>query len=193
MVTASQLRPGMVVRFEGQTYKVLEAEFKAGGGQTSGVEKTRLQNLATGRLWDHNFRPDERLESLELGSKRMEFLYGDGESYIFMDPQNFEQVEIPGAVIGQPARFLRPGMEIPVEFFESRAISIVFPDVVEAQVVDTAPPIHSGQDSTWKQATLDNGEKVLVPLFIAGGETIRVDVHTGRYVERVRLEKKRGA
>ena len=193
MISASQLRAGMAIRFEGQVYKVLEAEFKAGGGQAGGVEKTRLQNVSTGRLWDHNFRPDERLEDLELDSKRMEFLYSDGDNYIFMDPQSFEQVEIPGAVIGPAARFLRAGMEIPVQFFEGRAISIIFPDTVEAQLADTAPPFHSGQDSTWKQAMLDNGEKIQVPLFVAPGETERVAVRTGRYLERVRAERKRGA
>ena len=193
MISASQLRAGMAIRFEGQVYRVLEAGFKAGGGQAGGVEKTRLENIATGRLWDHNFRPDERLEDLELDSKRMEFLYSDGENYVFMDPHSFEQVEIPGAVIGPAARFLRPGMELPVQFFEGRAISVVFPDSVEAQVSGTAPPIHSGQDNAWKQATLDNGETIQVPLFIAPGETIRVDVRTGRYLERVRSERKRGA
>jgi len=193
MISASQLRAGMAIRFEGQVYRVLEAEFKAGGGQASGVEKTRLENITTGRLWDHNFRPDERLEDLELDTKRMEYLYSDGENCVFMDPQSFEQVEVPGAVIGSAARFLRAGMELPVQFFESRAISVVFPDTVEAQVADTAPPIHSGQDNAWKQATLDNGEKIQVPLFIALGETIRVDIRTGRYLERVRTERKRGA
>jgi len=193
MISASQLRAGMAIRFEGQVYKVLEAEFKAGGGQAGGVEKTRLQNLATGRFWDHNFRPDERLEELELDSKRMEFLYSDSDNYVFMDPQSFEQVEIPGAVLGPAARFLRPGLELPVQFFEGRALSIVFPDTVEAQVADTAPPIHSGQDNTWKEAKLDNGENILVPLFIGPGETVRVEVRTGRYLERVRVERKRGA
>ena len=193
MISASQIRAGMAVRFEGQVYKVLEAEFKAGAGQAGGVEKTRLQNLATGRLWDHNFRPDERLEELELDTKRMEFLYSDGESYVFMDPHTFDQVEMPGGVIGPAAKFLRPGLELPVQFFETRALSIIFPDTVEAQVADTAPPIHSGQDNTWKEATLDNGEKIQVPLFVGPGETVRVDVRTGRYLERVRAEKKRGA
>jgi elongation factor P len=193
MISASQLRSGMVVRFEGQVYKVLEAEFKAGGGQAGGAEKTRLQNVSTGRLWDHNFRPDERLEDLELDSRRMEFLYSDGQNYVFMDPRSFEQVEITAATIGPATKFLQPGMELPVEFFDGRPISVVFPDVVEARIVDTAPPVHSGQDNTWKEAMLDNGEAIQVPLFIAPGEIVRVDVRTSRYLERVRMEKKRGA
>ena len=193
MISASQLRSGMVVRFEGQVYKVLEAEFKAGGGQAGGAEKTRLQNVSTGRLWDHNFRPDERLEDLELDSRRMEFLYSDGQNYVFMHPQSFEQVEITAAIMGPAAKFLQAGAELPVEFFDGRPINVIFPDVVEARIADTAPPVHSGQDNTWKEAMLDNGEAIQVPLFIAPGEIVRVDVRTGRYLERVRMEKKRGA
>ena len=193
MISASQLRPGMAIRFEGQVYKVVEAEFKAGGGQAGGVEKTRLQNVSTGRLWDHNFRPDERLEDLALDSRRMEFLYSDGENYVFMDPRSFEQVEITAATMGPAAKFLQAGSDLPVEFFDGRPINVIFPDVVEARIADTAPPVHSGQDNTWKEAMLENGETIQVPLFIAPGEIVRVDVRTSRYLERVRMEKRRGA
>jgi elongation factor P len=84
-------------------------------------------------------------------------------------------------------------MLLPVEFFESEPISVIFPDIVEARVADTAPPVHAQQDSTWKQATLDNGLPVQVPLFIAPGEVVRVEVKTGRYIERARVERKRSA
>jgi elongation factor P len=80
-----------------------------------------------------------------------------------------------------------------VEFFEGRALVVVSPDIVEARVADTAPPAHSQQDSAWKDATLDNGLRIQVPLFIAPGEIVRVDVRDGRYVERARVEHKRTA
>ena len=84
-------------------------------------------------------------------------------------------------------------MELPLELFESRILSVVFPDIVEAKVATTAPPTHSQQDSAWKDATLDNGLRIRVPLFIAPGEIVRVDVRDGRYVERARGERKRTA
>jgi elongation factor P len=84
-------------------------------------------------------------------------------------------------------------MELPVEFFEGRALSVVFPDIVDAAVANTAPATHSQQDSAWKDATLDNGLRIQVPLFIAPGEIVRVDVRDGRYVERARGERKRTA
>ncbi len=77
-----------------------------------------------------------------------------------------------------------------MEFFDGRPISVVLPAVAEARIADTAPPMHSGQDSTWKEATLDNGLVIQVPLFIGSGELVRVDVRTGKYLERVREKRK---
>ena len=193
MFIASQLRAGMTVRIEGQIYKVLEAEFKAGAGQAGGVVKTKLRNVTSGRMWEPHFRPEERLEELELERQTMEFLYRDAENCTFMNPESFDQVEIPRAILGPAERFLKDGMQVPVEFFDGRPISMVLPAVIEARVADTAPPVHSQQDNTWKEATLDNGLQVKVPLFIAPDEIVRVDVETGRYLERVRMERKRGA
>lgn len=193
MAVASELRAGMAVRIEGQIYKVLEAEFKTGAGQAGGVVRTKLRNAETGRIWEPHFRADERLEELELERQTMEFLYSDADNCTFMNPETFDQVEIPRAILGLAERFLKPEMKLPVEFFDGRPISIVFPAVVEARVADTAPPVHSQQDNTWKEATLDNGLQIRVPLFIARDEVVRMEVETGRYLERVRAERKRGA
>ncbi len=193
MVSASQLREGMAVRIEGQVYKVLEVDVKAGAGQQGGVVKMKLRSTSSGRLWEPHLRPDEKLEDLELERHTMEFLYADGDSCTFMNPDSFDQVEVPRASLGPAERFLKEGMKLPVEFFEGQPISLVFPDTVEAHVAETAPPIHSGQDNTWKEAKLDNEVKIQVPLFIAPGELIRVDTRTGRYLERIRLERKKGA
>jgi elongation factor P len=191
MVAATELREGLVLRIEGQIYKVLEAEYKAGAAKMTGVVKTKLLNLRTGHMWEPHFRPLERLETLELERRKMEFLYAEGDRCTFMRPDTFEQVEIPRAILGLGAEFLEPGMEVPVNFFEGEAISVEFPEVAEARVATTAAPIHGSQDNAWKEAKLENGLTILVPLFIAAGETVRVDVKTGRYVERVRVERKR--
>jgi len=190
MITASQLRSGMAVRIEGQIYKVLHAEAKAGGGQQGGAIKTKMQSTATGRFLEHNYRPEERIEELELDRQTMQFLYSDAENAVFMNPDTFDQVEIPLATLGSRVRFLQEGMKLPVELFEGHPISLVFPDFVEARVVDTAAPVHAQQDSTWKTAALDNGVHILVPLFIATGEIVRVDTESGRYLERVRERRK---
>jgi elongation factor P len=193
MVIASELRAGMVIRIEGQVHKVVEVESKAGSAKMGGVVKAKLMNVRSGRMWEPHFRPQERVEELQLDRRMMEFLYADGDTSTFMRPDTFEQIEIPNAMLGTAKGFLQPGMELPVEFFEGEAISVVFPEVAEARVARTASPSHSQRDSAWKEAVLENGLVVRVPLFIAPGETVRVDLKTGRYVERGRAERKRCA
>ena len=193
MVLASELRAGMVVRIEGRPHKVIEEESKAGAAKMGGVVKAKLINVRSGRMWEPHFRPQERLEELQLDRHMMEFLFVAGDTCTFMRPDTFEQVEVPSAILGTTQGFLQPGMELPVEFFEGEAISVVFPEVAEARVAQTAAPSHSQRDSAWKEAILENGLAIRVPLFIAPGETVRVDVRTGRYVERGRAQHKRSA
>ena len=193
MLIASELHGGMVIRIEGEIYKVIEVESKAGAAKMGGVVKTKLSNVRSGRLWEPHFRPQERLEDLQLDRRMMEFLFADGDDCIFMDPGTYEQIAIPETILGPARKFLQPGMELPVEFFQGEPISVVFPAIAEARVARTAPASHSQQDSAWKEATLENGLAVHVPLFIAPGEVVRVEVSTGRYVERARTERKRTA
>lgn len=189
MVIASELRPGMVIRSEGQVYKVLDVEAKAGAAKMGGVVKASLSNLHSARMLELHFRPQERLEDLELERHNMEFLYSGEGGVTFMNPVTFEQVEIAREMIGAAEKFLTPEMELPVEFFEGKPVSVVLPQIVEARVDATAPPIHAQQDGAFKEATLDNGVQIRVPLFIAPGETVRVEVKTARYVDRVRKSR----
>ncbi len=192
MVIATDLKAGMAIRTEGSVYKVLEVESKAGAAKMGGVVKAKLSNVLSGRELEHNFRPQERLEDLELERHNMEFLYTGEGSSTFMNPDTFDQVEIPSEMIGPAEKFLQPGMELPIEFFNGRPVNLVLPQIVEVKIQTTAEPIHAQQDSAWKEATLDNGLRIRVPLFIAEGETVRVEVKTGRYMDRVRAEHKKG-
>jgi len=120
MVSASELKQGMALRIQGQVYKVLEVEAKGGTAKLGGVVKTKLSNVATGRMWEPHFRPQERMEDLEVERYTMEFLFTDADTCTFMNPDNFEQVEIPRTVVGPSAQLLQPGMKLPVEFFEGQ-------------------------------------------------------------------------
>jgi len=180
----------MAIRVWGEIFKVVSADYHGGGGKMSGVTHCKLRNIANGAGREHRFRADERLEEVELERRNMSFLYSDSESCYFMDPQSFEQSAVPQAMVGAAEKFLKPEMQIQVEFYQDRAVSISFPPIVDATVETTAEPIHQQQDNTLKSATLENGMEVLVPQFIAPGERIRVEVETGKYVERVQKEKK---
>ena len=186
MVTASQLRAGMAVRFEGQAYKVMAADYHSGQGKMGGATHARLRNLVTGTIWEHSFRSDLKLEDLQVEKQSMDFLYVDADGCWFMNPETFEQVSVPAAMIGPQARFLRADMRLPVEFVEGEPVSVLFPDIIEARIADTAPPVHQQQDSTWKTAVLDNGVEILVPQFIKTGDGVRLDVQNLKYVDRAK-------
>ncbi len=189
MISASQLRPGMAIRYEGVNYKVVSCENHPGQGKMGGVVHTRLKNLSTGAFWEHSFRSELKLETVPVEKRSMEFLYAAAEQCHFMNPETFEQIGIDDAVVGPARLFLLPGMELPVEFIEEQPVSVVFPDIMEMRAAETAPPAHGQQDNTWKKARLENGVELLVPQFIKPGDMIRVEVETLRYVDRAKPSK----
>jgi elongation factor P len=186
MILASQMRAGMAIRYEGQIYKVIDADYHPGQGKMGGVTHARLRNLKTGTQWEHSFRSDLKIEDFALDRKSMEFLYADGAMLTFMDPETYEQTEIAAAKVGPQAALLTPQMKVSVEFLGDEPVSVAFPEFMELRVADTAPPVHQQQDSTQKAATLENGAQVMVPQFIKTGDVIRVDVATMKYMDRVR-------
>jgi elongation factor P len=191
MVVASQLRPGTVLKFGDDLFKVIESVYHVGQGKMPGCVHARLRNVLKGTLKESRFRPEERLEDTQLEKQEMEFLYSDADSATFMNPKTFDQVSVPLEATGPAAKFLQPEMKVPVEFFDGQPVSIVFPEIVEVKVQTTAQPVHQQQDNTYKYATLENGMEVMVPQFIKEGESIRVEVATGKYVDRVRADTKR--
>ena len=193
MVMASELREGMTLRIDEHVYRVLEVEAKAGAAKMGGTIRARLSNVRSGRIWDQHFRPLERLEDVVVEKCKAEFLYSDGRNCIFQRLDSFEQVEFPATSMGLAVRLLQPGTEVLAEFFEGEPINVVLPETVEARVVTTAPPARSQQDSARKEAALDNGLTVQVPLFVAPGEIVSIDLRNGHYVERVRTLHKKGA
>jgi len=186
MVSAAQLRPGMAIRYEGQVYKVLTVEYHAGQGKMGGVSHVNLRNQSTGALWEHSFRAELKLEEVPVEKRPLTFLYSDQEQSYFMNPVNFEQVEISNAAIGQQIRFLEPDMQVSIEFVEDRPVSVLFPDIIEVRIAETAPPAHGQQDNTWKTARLGNGISVMVPQFVKNGDLIRLDVASLKYVDRAK-------
>ena len=123
MVTASKLRAGMAIRHEGQAFKVIAADYHGGQGKMGGVAHVRLQNLATGTQTEQGFRAETRFDDLPVEKQSLNFLYSDGDNCYFMNPETFEQVGVPVAVIGPQARFLLADMRVPVEFVEGQPVS----------------------------------------------------------------------
>lgn len=191
VVVASQLRPGTVLKIGEDLFKVIESTFHVGQGKMPGSVHSKLRHVLKGTFKELRFRPEERLEDTQLERQEMEFLYSDAESATFMNPKTYDQVSIPLEAIGGAAKFLQPEMEVPVEFYEGQPVSIVFPEIVEVKVQTTAQPVHQQQDNTYKSAILENELELMVPQFIKPGEIVRVEVATGKYVDRVRADTKK--
>lgn len=191
MILASQLRSGAAIRYQGQNYKVMAVEYHPGQGKMGGAAHARLRNLDTGTLWEHSFRAELKLEDIPLEKRVMEFLYDDRDQCCFMNPDTYEQTEIPKVAVGEHANFLEPGMRLSVEFVEGRPVSVLFPDVLEVKITDTAPPMHQQADSAFKPARLANGVEIMVPQFVKSGDCIRLDLNGLRYMDRARGEARK--
>ena len=187
MRIGSEVRPRMTLRVDGALVRVVSAEYHGGQGKMGGVMHAKLRDLHTGKERERRFRAEETVEDVQPEKQSLQFLYSEGAVSTFMNPQTYEQVAIDTARLGKAAAWLTEETVVPVEFVEGEPLGIVFPEVAEGRVAQTAAPYHTpGTDNVWKEATLDNGVEVMVPPFIDVGEVIRVDVETGRYVERAK-------
>jgi elongation factor P len=191
MVIASQLRAGTVLEVGGEIFRVIESTYHIGQGKMPGSVHAKLQSVRKGTFKELRFRPEEKLEDVQLVKQQMEYLFSDADSATFMHPASFEQYSLPLDSIGPARNFLKAGMEIPVEFYEGQPVSLALPAVMEIKVETTSEPVHQQQDNTYKPAVLENGMEISVPQFIRPGEIVRVEVATGKYLERVRAQPHR--
>lgn len=184
MYTTSDFRRGLRIMYEGQPHVITEFQHhKPGKGQA--IVRTKLKNLITGNTTAPTFRSGDKVEKPDLEDKDVQYLYNDGESFHFMDPQSYEQYAIPADVIGDAAAFLTDNLDCSVLFYDGKPISIDLPNHVVLEVVECDPAVKGDtvQGAT-KPAKLTTGHTVNVPLFINEGDKLRVDTRTGDYIER---------
>jgi elongation factor P len=186
MIRASDLKTGMILQFEKNLYKVLTTEYHMGGGKMGGLVHGKLKDLRSGLFLDRKFKPDERLDNVELDRKTMEFLYKDADGYYMMDPDSYEQTQLDRSLMETFDPFLQPNMRLPVEFLEREPVNVLFPEWVELEVISTPPSLSSLQDEVYKPATLSNGMEIQVPQFIKVGDGVKVSVAWKKYIERVK-------
>jgi elongation factor P len=188
MVLASQLRAGMAIGFEGQSYRVVAADYHPGQGKMGGVTHARLQNLETHTFRELSLRAELKLTDLPVERVSLEFLYSDGDQCCFMNPETFEQTEVPRSLFGPHDAFPEAGMRLSVELVEGRPVHVLFPDVFEVKIADTAPAAHQAADAAFKPAKLANSIETMVPQFIKTGDLIRLDLENMRYMDRARAK-----
>jgi len=185
-IPATQIRRGMVILFEGKLCKVIDFRHHTPGNLRAMVQ-TKLRDLKTGSSFEHRFRSADSVEKAMLEQHEMEFLYGDGSQYHFMNTENYEQTALTDEDLGDAAQWLAPGMKIQAEFYEGQPIGVTLPPSIELTVTSTEPSLKGATVSNVnKPATLENGVTISVPPFVNEGDRIRVDPAEGRYMERAK-------
>ena len=179
----------MVLLLDGAP-QMLEEFYLAGTAQTKHKWHARLRHLKTGRLNDHTFSEGERVPVADVQHRRVQFSYPDGKDFIFSDVESFEELTLSAEQIGDRCCFIKENEEYRALLLDGRLVDIVLPPNVSFVVVDIAPPVRGGSDATWKPARLDTGLEIMVPLFIAPGEKIRVDTTGRKYAGRENEGKK---
>ncbi len=183
---ATQIRRGMVIVFEGEPCRIVDFRHHTPGNLRAMVQ-TKMKNLRTGSNFEHRFRAADTIEKASLETHDLEFLYQGGNTYHFMNTENYDQLEMDDEMLGDAAQWMQPGMKIVAEYYQGKPIGIELPNSVELEIVETAPVMKSAtKTSSFKQAKLENGVSVNIPEFIPSGIRIRVNPNTGEYIDRAK-------
>jgi len=186
MIKASDIRKGRTIIYDGALYVCHDAQHVAKGNKRSYMQ-TKLKDFKSGTIIDVRFNVDDRVDVPFVESKAHEFLYQDGQSYVFMDAETYDQVSIGAELLGDGTAYLVPNTPVTCDVYEGNIIAVNLPHTIELTVSET-PPVVKGASVTNqpKEAVLETGARVRVPGFIAPGEKVRVDTRTGEYIERAR-------
>jgi elongation factor P len=184
MLSATQLRPGMVIKFNNELYSVFSMNHRT-PGNLRGFVQVRMRSLRSGSMTEHRFSSEDKVEKAILEEHEMEYLYDDGEYFYFMNIENYEQMHLTKDILGDATDYLIPQLKVTVEFYEGKPMSVELPATVALTVVETEPGLKGATVSNvTKPAKMETGLVVQVPPFINEGEKIRVNTSEGTYQER---------
>jgi elongation factor P len=184
VATTNDLKNGMTLNIDGQLWTVVEFQHvKPGKG--GAFVRSKLKNVMSGKVVDRTFNAGVKVDVANVDRREMQYLYREGEDFVFMDTQDYDQPRIPADVVGDASNFLLEEQMVTVAFNDSTPLYVELPAAVELTITQTDPGVQ-GDRSTGgtKPATLETGAKVAVPLFISNGEKIKVDTRTGEYLSR---------
>ena len=184
MIAATQIRPGMIIKFNNELHTVFSMVHRT-PGNLRGFVQAKMRNLRSGSMIEHRFSSEDKVERVALDEQEMEYLYDDGEDYHFMNTETFEQMHLNKDALGDGVHYLVANMKVNIEFYEGKPISVELPPSVELTVIETEPGLKGATVSNvTKPAKLETGLIVQVPPFINQGERIRVSTSEGTYLER---------
>jgi elongation factor P len=181
-ISGVDIRPGNILEYEGGIWKVAKIQHTQ-PGKGGAYMQVEMKNLQDGRKTNVRFRSADTIERVRLDQKGYQYLYADGDQLVFMDKDTYDQISLPADLVGDAAAFLQDGMEVDLELWDEKPISVALPSQIEATIVE-ADAVVKGQtaSSSYKPAILDNGVRVMVPPHIGSGTRIVVDVYERTYV-----------
>jgi elongation factor P len=183
----SQVRKGMViVGDDKQLYHVVDRDLNTPGNWRAQL-KLKLKNLKTGAITENKVRPQDKVEQAYLDKREMQYIYQDGDGYVFMDTETFDQITLDREWVGDLMLYMKEGNKAQVVFYDAKPISLELPATVELKVTDTEPSVKGATAAAqYKPATLETGLKITVPPFVNIGEMVAVDTRSGEYLSRAK-------
>ena len=184
MINVNDFKTGQTINYDGNLYQVLEFNHvKPGKG--AAIVKAKLKNLRTGSIAEYTFNAGIKVPTAHVEKQKMQFLYADGDNYSFMNMETYEQVEIEESQIKEQVKFLKEGLNVYITFYEGEMLGIDLPEKIDYKITSTEPAIKGNTaTSATKDAIVETGLLVKVPLFIEEGEEIIVSTKDGKYVSR---------
>ena len=183
-VKAGNIEMGMYILYNAKPHKVIKRKFVS-PGKGSAFNRTKLQNLETGAIFEHVFKSHDSVEEVFVESKMMQYLYHDGENVFFMDPRSYEQIEVLTAVVGSKMPYFVPEIMVYVITYEDKPLAVSFPPKVTMLVTEAEEAVAGDRSNAGtKPVTMETGLVVQVPLFVKNGEKLIIDTEDGNYVSR---------
>ena len=184
MITAGDFRKGITFEMNGQPYVVLDFQHVKPGKGNAFV-RTKYKNIYTGAIREDAFNPDDKFPKAHIETKKMQYLYNDGELYYFMDPETYDQLPLNQEQVEDAMKFLKENDEATIKFYNNEPCLVEAPNFVDLEVVETEPGV-KGDTATnvTKAATVETGAVIQVPIFINEGEIVQIDTRTGEYLGR---------
>lgn len=184
MYGPTDLKKGTVIQLDGQPFRVTEYSQKV-MGRGGSIVNVKLKNLVTGAVIPKTFKGQEKIEPAEVTNRTVQYLYADGEGFHFMDPESFEQFQLPTEDMEDAGDYLKEGDEVQLQFFGDKVINVELPKSLYLEVTYTEDVVKGDTTSNvLKDATLETGKVVKVPSFIKTGDVLKVDTRDGSYIER---------
>ncbi|HZJ02366.1 MAG TPA: elongation factor P [Thermoleophilia bacterium] len=185
MISTNQFKTGMTIRHEGDIFRIVEFQHVKPGKGPAFV-RTKLRNMDNGRVLDKTFRPELKFEQVHVETRTMQYLYDEPDTVVFMDQETFEQTHLPREMIEERFDLMKLNMEVDIVYMDGTPVDVELPFFVELQVTDAAPGVKGDTVSGGsKEAVLETGATIQVPLFVEPGDVIRVDTRTREYNTRV--------